>query len=282
MTNNTTIDLQLAQRAAYIIHLNAGSKHVPCTKLHDELLRAWDRADTGVRGCTERQQRLMIEQARKILAKLYDRCVDVNICWTTHVGAADRCGLDLWRDGDSIDTNEIDWDTLTIRQFRVAQARQRELDRLEREHGASWDSKQVVALELIGRLKQLMEQLPHRNRTDMADAIYELRAGHHNLQRVRAEKDGNPRHASRQLRRAISKANGLIHRANEKPRQRQLRELQLGAKFKLNQPNSPVYTVHEARLLGGGKDVVVASYRQSDGYLAGPFRFDAWTYVCEL
>jgi len=74
-----------------------------------------------------------------------------------------------------------------------------------------------------------------------------------------------------------------IDRANEKPRQRQLRELQLGTKFKLNQPDSPVYTVHEARLCGCcGQDVVAASYRQSDGYLAGPFRLSAWTYVIEL
>lgn len=282
-SNTTTIDSQLAQRAAYILHLNTGTEFVPCTLLTEKLLRAWSRADTIAADCTERQQRLMIEQARKVLAKLTKRGADVNICWVTHVDAADRCGLDLWRDGDSVHYLNFRGDTLTIGRSRVARARRDELDRLEHEHGASWDSKLVVASDRIGQLKQLTEQLRFRNSTEIADAIFELRRCYGKLKRVRAEKDRNPRDAAAMLRRATRNANSLIYRANEKPRQRQLRELQLGAKFKLNQPDSPVYTVHEARLCGCcGQDVVAASYRQSDGYLAGPFRLSAWTYVIEL
>ncbi len=300
MTNVTTIDSQLAERAAYILHLNTGTKAVPCTKLTEELLRAWDRADTIAADCTERQQRLMIEEARKVIRKLHNRCADLYVCWSTHVDAADANGVALQHEPSVIDTNEIDWDTLTIRQFRVAQARNRILDRLERDHGDRWACKLVVASDRMATLSLLLQQPQFRSCPVMRAIKADLRCASSQLERVRAHRDGDPRIAAGELRRAIDAANAAINAAREKPQQRQLRELQLGAQFKRvaaegtrPHPTAPVYTVHKqilgcrdfARELGvdaTSGDVTVASFRQSDGYLAGPFHFNAWTYVYEL
>lgn len=284
MTNTTTIvDLKLAQRAAYILHLNTGSKAVPCTKLTETLLRAWDRADTGVRGCTQRQQRLMIEEARKVIRKLYNQSQPVEVCWTTHVDPVAACGVSI-PDGGKVDSSEFNALTMMIGRTRVARARNRILDQLERDHATNWDSKQVVASDRMATLSLLLQQPQFRNSPVMHGAKAELRRASLQLERVRADRDGDPRTAAGALRRAINVANDTINAAREKPQQRQLRELQLGAEFQLcnadgTAPTDTVYTVHDARLIGGGLDRVAASFRQSDGYLAGPFRFDAFTYV---
>lgn len=283
MTNTTTIDSQLAQRAAYILHLNTGTCFVPCTKLTEELLRAWSRADTEASGCTERQQRLMIEQARKVVRKLLRRRQPLQVCWSTHVDPVAACGVSI-PDGGRVEGWEFDAPSMLIGRTRVARARRRILDQFERDHGATWDSKLVVASDRMATLSLLLQQPQFANCPKLQGAKVDLRRGYLWLERVRAEKDGDPRIAVGELRRAIAAANVLINAAREKPQQRQLRELQLGAQFQLcdadgTAPTDTVYTVHEARLVGGGQDVVAASYRQSDGYLAGPFRLDAFTYV---
>ncbi|MGA0416974.1 MAG: hypothetical protein ACO3O1_04990, partial [Ilumatobacteraceae bacterium] len=143
MTNTTTIDSQLAQRAAYILHLNTGTCFVPCTKLTEELLRAWSRADTEASGCTERQQRLMIEQARRVVRKLYGFSQPIEVSWSTHVDPVAARGVSI-PDGGRVEGWEFNARTMMIGRTRVARARTRMLDQFERDHGATWDSKLVV------------------------------------------------------------------------------------------------------------------------------------------